>query len=276
MIEIIAHRGCGQDFTQPDAPPENTIPSFLEAWQQGILACEVDIQLTQDYEIIACHDPSTIRTTAADYLIRATPVDRILTLDAGSWKGSDWSHVRIPTLAQVLHTVPDHRHLYIDIKTGPVIVEWLVQVVLASGLDPGQIRFISFNLATLQTLKTRLPEYQAYSLIAFQPDPMTHHWTAAYCEPTSEQDFQWVRQDPLDIEALIHSTQVAGLDGFDVSYPMPAEWITAMQQHSLEWMVWTVDDPDVALMLAAQGISALTTNQPVWLRHVFSQAGYQV
>ena len=40
-VQVVAHRGMGQGFVQPDAPPENTLPAFMEGWKIA-RACELD------------------------------------------------------------------------------------------------------------------------------------------------------------------------------------------------------------------------------------------
>ena len=63
-IEIIAHRGAGQGFVQPDTAPENTLAAFAYAWSREVNAdaAEADIHLTGDGEIVVIHDATTHRT----------------------------------------------------------------------------------------------------------------------------------------------------------------------------------------------------------------------
>lgn len=48
---IVAHRGASRDA------PENTLPAFKLAWQQGADAIEGDFHLTKDGKIIRLHGP---------------------------------------------------------------------------------------------------------------------------------------------------------------------------------------------------------------------------
>jgi glycerophosphoryl diester phosphodiesterase len=50
---IVAHRGASRDA------PQNTIPAFKLAWQQGADAIEADFHLTKDGHIVCIHDGNT-------------------------------------------------------------------------------------------------------------------------------------------------------------------------------------------------------------------------
>lgn len=47
---IVAHRGASEDA------PENTLPAFELAWEQGADAIEGDFHLTADGHVICLHD----------------------------------------------------------------------------------------------------------------------------------------------------------------------------------------------------------------------------
>ena len=50
---IVAHRGASFDA------PENTLPAFELAWEQGADAIEWDFLLSQDGHIVCVHDKKT-------------------------------------------------------------------------------------------------------------------------------------------------------------------------------------------------------------------------
>ena len=61
---IVAHRGASK------AAPENTIPAFHEAWQQGADAIEGDFHLSKDGVIVCVHDANIRRYTGKNLQVR--------------------------------------------------------------------------------------------------------------------------------------------------------------------------------------------------------------
>src|SRR5829696_1702569 len=93
---LVGHRGASA------YAPENTIPAFQLAAQQGATFVEFDLQLTKDRQIICLHDNSLERTTDVEAVFpdRARPAEgtaakrwmiedftltEIKRLDAGAW-----------------------------------------------------------------------------------------------------------------------------------------------------------------------------------------------
>ncbi len=97
MAEIVAHRGAGQGFVQPQTPPENTLPAFDWAWRHAD-AAELDVRLTRDRRLVVIHDATTRRTANADWQVADRTLAESQQLDAGSWKSPHFAGVRLPSL----------------------------------------------------------------------------------------------------------------------------------------------------------------------------------
>ena len=104
------------------AAPENTLAAFNLAWKQGADAVEIDCHLTADGHLIVCHDGDTQRTTGRKLVIRQSTLAQLRELDAGAWKGARWAGQKLPTLAEVLDTIPENRRLLVEVKVGPEAV----------------------------------------------------------------------------------------------------------------------------------------------------------
>ena len=109
-VEIIAHRGASH------IAPENTVVSANAAWENGADAVEVDIYLSADGKIMVIHDSTTKRTTGSDYKVGETDSGILRSLDAGSWKGTEFAGEKIPFLEEIIETVPRGKRLYVEIK----------------------------------------------------------------------------------------------------------------------------------------------------------------
>ena len=54
---IVAHRGASMEA------PENTLPAYIKAWEQGVDAVELDVRETKDKRLICIHDDSLARVS---------------------------------------------------------------------------------------------------------------------------------------------------------------------------------------------------------------------
>ncbi len=246
-IEIVAHRGASADA------PENTLASVKLGWKQNADAVEVDVHLTKDHNIVVSHDGNTRRTAGVDKNIVDQTLQEIQSLDAGSWRGKEWIGEKIPTLADVLATIPDNKRMFVEIKCGPEIIPELQRVVTASKKKPQQIAFISFSLEVCAEVKKAMPKHQVYFLCGFSLDEKTHAW-----RPTTDE--------------LIAAAQKAKIDGLDIacSGPVDGEFVRKVHAAGLKAFVWTVDDPGAAKLFKTIAMDGITTNRPAFLREQLS------
>jgi glycerophosphoryl diester phosphodiesterase len=260
-IEIIAHRGAGEGFVQPDTAPENTLPAFAYAWSHEVNAdaAEADIHLTRDGEIVVIHDATTYRTTNSHWVVAEHTMAELRSLDAGSWKAPRFTGIHLPALEELIDTIPDGKRLYMEIKTGPRIAGRLAQVVRGSGKKPSQVPLIGFNIDSIRRVKEMLPEHECYLLVSFEND------TANYEEGP---DSRTVTRPagPSGLDALMELVERAGLDGIDVSLEHPPGLRSRLRDRRLKAVVWTVNDVETARQMVAEGIGRITTDVPKQLR----------
>lgn len=272
MIEVVAHRGTGQGFVQPNAAPENTLPAFLTAWQEDIDACELDIHLTKDNQLIVIHDDTTNRTTNANWAVAEHTLEELRSLDAGRWKGPQWAGIPLPTLDEVMATIPDGKRLFIELKLGPPVVPELKQAIARSGKHPTQLVIISFDIDGIAEAKKQLPEHECYLLVVFQEDYPNGYWDVLYDEGPV---FRTVTKpaDPAGLDALIALARSANLDGIDTTFAQPRGLTRRLKAEGMKSVVWVVDDPEVAVEMVGLGITSVTTDTPVAIRRALHDAG---
>jgi glycerophosphoryl diester phosphodiesterase len=51
--------------------------------------------------------------------------EELRSLDVGSWKDEKWNGERMPTLAEVMRTVPAGKKIFVEVKCGAEIVPFL-------------------------------------------------------------------------------------------------------------------------------------------------------
>ena len=241
--EIVAHRGASKDA------PENTIPAFELAWKQNADAIEGDFFLTKDSAVVCIHDKTTGRLAGEDLSVANSTLAELKVLDVGAWKGAEWAGERIPTLDEVLVTVPDGKKIFIEIKCGPEILSELRRSLTDSPLDSDQIVIISFNKDVIAAVKAQVPAYKAYWLTGFRKDDQSGRWQPALGD-------------------VISTLKTIGADGLDCRADdvVDGSFAKAMKEAGMELHVWTVDDPDKARFLQDIGVRSITTNRPEWLR----------
>ncbi len=78
-VQVTAHRGSSVDA------PENTLAAIKIAMDHKADFVEIDVQETEDGQLILLHDSSFKRTTGVDEIPGDMTLKEIKTLDAGSW-----------------------------------------------------------------------------------------------------------------------------------------------------------------------------------------------
>jgi glycerophosphoryl diester phosphodiesterase len=271
-VRIIAHRGMGQGFIQPAAPPENTLPAFKAGWETGAIGCELDVRATSDGQALVIHDPTTERTTNASWTVAGHTAVELRSLDAGRWKGLRWAGTRLPLLSEVLAILPDGKQLFIELKDGPQVVPGTVETIQASGKGPSQIVFLSFDIDTIGAMKAALPEYTGHLVVVFEADYRQGRWNVLYREGS---DFRGVTA-VYDPKSLLQLLRRYRLDGIDSSFAMPGSLVSTLADAGLDLVTWTIDDPLVALDLVKVGVRTITTDRPKAIRDALVAAGIAI
>ena len=240
---IIAHRGESYDA------PENTLASINLAWQRGAEAVEIDVHLSKDNNVIVIHDASTKRVSGKSGRIKNLTLDEIKNLDVGSWKNEKYKNEKIPTLEEVLKTIPPNKKLIIEIKSGVKILPFLKIEIKRANLKPNQIEIISFSYAAVKNAKLILPEHK----ILLLADLDYNSYTQLVSPP---------------VEKLIEKVKKANLDGLNVwaGKILTKEFTRKVKSKGLLLYVWTVNDFEKTKELVSWGIDGITTDRANWMR----------
>lgn len=242
-VEWIAHRG---DHTQA---PENSVPAAQAAWQAGARFVEGDFHLTKSGEVVCVHGPKELAAlTGCDKAPAELTAADVAALDLNAKRPKDAdgkapAPVRVPTLAQMLATVPADGTFVIEVKTyGPGFAEKVRQAMTAARLRDDQVVFIAFDADALKDLREKLPQVRAFWIFKFKKKEG--------------------RLTP-DVADAIATAKRAGANGVDmgaVQY-LTADYVRALKDAGLTCWVWTVDDAAQAQQLKAMGIDGITTDR---------------
>ena len=239
---IIAHRGESFDA------PENTLASVNLAWERNIKSVEIDIHLTQDNEIVVIHDDNTLRISGIKKIISSSNLKELKQLDAGSFKDKKWKNERIPTLSEVLSTIPSDGKLIIEIKSNDKILSKLGDELKVSGLRSSQIEIIAFDKKVLAKARHYMPELKLLWLLE-----LDYIWPPWLCL--------------INKQRIISTIKKLKLDGINVwaGKILDKEFIDVFKSQNFLVYTWTVDDPIRAQQLIDMGIDGVTTNRASWI-----------
>ena len=243
---IVAHRGASYDA------PENTLAAFRLAWEQGADAIEGDFYLSKDGHIVCLHDKTTKRVAPGqpEINVAESTLSELRTLDVGSWKNERFATERIPTLSQVLETVPPGKMVFVELKCGPEIVPVLKRELEASELKPEQIVIICFSEAVITQSRMMMPQYKA-------------NWLTCYRRRPPESDWQPGLAD------VLRTLQRSGATGLGTNANLSVinqSFVNAVLSSGQEFHVWTVNDAGMAASLKSLGVQSITTDRPAFLR----------
>ena len=194
------------------------------------------------------HDKDTKRTTGVALTIAKTQSDQLFSLDAGSWKGSQWSGEKVPTLTQCLATMPEGRQrFFIEIKCGPEIVPALKTELEALKHRAAQLAVITFNHEAAVQTKAAIPWLKVYLLMGGK-DRKT--------------------KKPVDLDKVIANAVKNKLDGLDLGmdWPWSKDMVAKIKAAGLGAFVYTVNKPTDAKRYAELGVDGITTDDPVGIR----------
>jgi len=250
MPSIVAHRGSSHDA------PENTLAAFRLAWQQNADAIEGDFHLTADDQIVCLHDKTTRRTAPAHPNLTAADatLEQLRKLDVGSWKDTQFAGEKMPTLSEVLETVPAGKQIFVEIKCGVEILPILKKQLAACDLDPDQIVLICFSAEVIEEARRTMPAYEANWLTSYRTHPVT-------------------RQISPSAKTILRMLDDSSASGFGTQAKMDfisSELVESVHDSGRSIHAWTVDEPGVARELRNLGFDSITTNRPAEIREAIA------
>lgn len=239
---IIAHRGESYEA------PENTLASINLAWNRNADAVEIDVHLTGDSKIAVIHDSNTSRTGDQYKKVKSETFDELKKVDVGKFKGDQWIDEKIPSLEEVLKTIPVGKQIFIEIKCGQEIIHELPKVLMNSKLSIDQIKLICFNLETLSALKKIVPQYEMYWLRNVE----------------RKKFLFWKLNSKRMIEKVLENK----LDGLNIrgNNLIDKKFVDKIKKTGLKLFVWTINNPEEAEKFLKLEVNGITTDRPFWLK----------
>ena len=231
-MEIFAHRGAS------GYAPENTIPAFTLAYEQGADGIELDVQLTKDGEVVVIHDETIDRVSTGKGFVGSFTLEELRDFSFHNHMQEYEGLAEIPTLREVLRLVkPWKMKVNIELKTGIYwyrdIEEKTLGIVRKEKMEDTVI-FSSFNHHSVQKIQEMMPDAATAYLFG---------------------------DTILDVPGYIGRYRAGGLHIPLYQAKMP-EILKEYQNCSLPIRVWTADKEEDLEMLLYAGVDAVFTNMP--------------
>ncbi|TWU60368.1 putative glycerophosphoryl diester phosphodiesterase 1 [Rubripirellula tenax] len=238
---IVAHRGASHDA------PENTLSAFRLAWQQNADGIEGDFYLTADDHIVCIHDADTRRTAGVKKPVETSTLAELRSLEYGRWKNASFDGEPIPTLDDVIETVPDGKTIVIELKSDASIVPRLIETIDRFQNEPIRFLVIAFDADTVAMIKKQRPKQRV-------------HWLTGFKQSTPSAPFHPTADEIVSTISRIGADGVGMQANRDV---IDAAFVATMKQGGCgEFHVWTVDAVADAKYFADLGSIGITTNVP--------------
>jgi glycerophosphoryl diester phosphodiesterase len=232
-FEIVAHRGITETY------PENTIPAFEDAIEQGADAVEFDVRLTSDSVPVVFHYFYLDEITQGTGTIFNYPLEQLRGVEVGHSEGKRKS--RLSTFSEVLDAIGGRIGLEIEIK-GP---EPESAKIISDILDDHKsiwntIEVTSYEPVLLQEFRKNCPDIPTDLLF-----------------PRSET---WMKLDVVQYMA-IHRSRLAGARAVHL-HPtqLTPNVVNAIKNHKLDIHAWDVNDEQALSTCLGLGITRICTD----------------
>ena len=242
---VIAHRG---DVVNA---PENTLPAFLSAYEQGADGIELDVRMTRDRQLVVFHDRGLKRITGSPRLVSNATLEEVRALDVGGWFSPEFRSERAPTLDEVFELLPP---------------DYLVNVEMKAVID--NMRFIAHRVA--ETVR-RHGRWASTLVASFNPISL---WELRKIEPRIMRAYIWSHRHPPPIRSRCFSPLVKAhwYDPADGSYNPGL--MNRIRARGVRTLAWDVDfDRDLPRMAEARLDATVTDNLPQLLQQRLEMEG---
>lgn len=217
--------------------------SIQRAWELGADGVEVDVHLTADGVPVVIHDGDTGRTGDRSIKVGKSTLAELKEVDVGVKFGPAFAGQRIPTLEEVLASMPDRKYLFVEAKEARAAD--LAKAVLPlfaqhpRWVANRQIVFMSFFPDLLWTAAARFPDLTLLLLL------------------------DKARRLPAKIPASLPS-DVLPVHGLGISHKVTLsdDQREALERAGALLNVWTVNDPEQKSKWEDAGFDFLTTDSP--------------
>ena len=145
--------------------PENTLPAYIKAWEQGVDAVELDVRETKDKRLICIHDDSLARVSESEYTISQETLAALRTVDVGSFRSKKFANTYIPLLKEAFDCKPEKSKIFVEIKPSKIGFNELNEMVETGFISKMNAHFLGFYPNVVKSLIKRFDIPATLSII---------------------------------------------------------------------------------------------------------------
>lgn len=132
---VAGHRGYKSAY------PENTLLAMQKALELGVDMLEFDLRFSKDKVVVVIHDETVDRTTNGSGKVSDHSLAELKRLDAGSWFGSVFEGLKIPTLEELCRLLEADPEVLLNVEVKPSsdakeVVDASIGILQGHGLLP--------------------------------------------------------------------------------------------------------------------------------------------
>ena len=135
--------------------PENTLPAYIKAWDQGVDAVELDVRETKDKRLICIHDDSLARVSESEFTISQETLAALKTVDVGKFRSKKFENTFIPLLKEAFDCKPEKSKIFVEIKPSKIGFNELNEMIETDVISKLNTHFLGFYPKVVEGLNKR-------------------------------------------------------------------------------------------------------------------------
>lgn len=265
---VIAHRGAS------GLAPENTLAAFRLATALGADGVELDVHLTADGQPVVIHDARVNRTTNGAGAVSHLTVDRLRSLDAGSW--FERRLIMRPRLRLMVRRISVEAGAAAGAIEGEPVptLEDALAILAPAGLERIYIELKGSRvnretmLEAVLSLVRRFQIESSVTLLSFD-HAILHRARQIAGDIRTAATFPASGRRLISTRSIIRSAEKAAVDEVALHFGLATRRaVDALHERGFSVSAWTANSKLAMRRLASCGVDAIMTNFPNRLRDV--------
>ena len=238
---VVAHRGASMEA------PENTLPAYIKAWDQGVDAIELDVRETKDKRLICIHDDSLGRVSESEYTVSQETLAALKTIDVGGFRSKKFANIYIPQLKEAFDCKPKKSKIFVEIKPSKISFNELNKMVETDVMSKLNTHFLGFYPNVVKALIKRFDIPATLSIIP------------AFFDYDYEK-----------ISSLLEKSKSFGISQ-QIDSKKSMNLIKKFKEEGKYCITWTVNNKKYMRGLIELGVDAIITDNPKKLLKVIKE-----
>lgn len=247
--KVIAHRGANKKA------PQNTIPAFVTAINEGTDGFETDVHLTKDGIPVICHNYTIDATSDGRGEVGSYKLEELKKFDFGSYFGEDFRETPLPTLDEFLEVTSDSSAEIINIELKcprDNNISHLVEETLSSVKKYGCLDRVIIS--------------------SFSPKVLT---TVKKIDARCRTAFLYPINSPSVCRMVLYPFFMVKKIGCDIIHPaslvVTKNLVDIAHKLGIMVNVWTVNDKKMIIKLLQYGVDGIITDKPLETRQIIEE-----